>query len=36
VIKGNWMHTRPGAGRRKRGSLQGSSKRGGQPPSNKI
>src|SRR5215468_4571380 len=29
VIRGNWMHTRPGAGRRKRGSLQGPSKRSG-------
>jgi DNA-binding MarR family transcriptional regulator len=29
VIRGNWTHTRPGAGRRKRGSLQGPSKRSG-------
>src|SRR5215470_4574147 len=36
VIRGNWMHTRPGAGRRKRGSLQGPSKRSGQLPSNKV
>jgi DNA-binding MarR family transcriptional regulator len=29
VIRGNWTHTRPGAGRRKRGSLQGPSKGSG-------
>src|SRR5262252_10101833 len=36
VIRGNWTHTRPGAGRRKRGSLQGPSKRSGRPTSKKI
>jgi hypothetical protein len=29
VIRGNWTHTRPGSGRRKRGSLQRPSKRSG-------